>query len=301
MVGELTVDDVIIEDDGVDWKQAGGGALYSAVGAIVWSDHVSLNSVIGNDYPAALLSRLVSAGIGVEAVLRSPQAMSIGLWLMYERDGTRRQFEKKRGSTFAELDMLRPSPLAAGSRPAAAHIAPQSSQGQALALEHLSGRDMIRTLDVLIEPGIDQKPYLSGEVFHDLDAFLPSEQEAVDIWGHANIQALGSWLKGRGSEATLVIKRGSEGVDVLSETSVVRVPSVVDPLVDPTGAGDAFCGGYLAGLVSTGDPVEAAICGAVSASFVCQTRGALAAAAAIDADTAQSRADQARRALRKVS
>ena len=39
-------------------------------------------------------------------------------------------------------------------------------------------------------------------------------------------------------------------------------------VVDTTGAGDAFCGGFQVGLFETGDPVQAALYGAVSASFV---------------------------------
>ena len=37
------------------------------------------------------------------------------------------------------------------------------------------------------------------------------------------------------------------------------------PVVDPTGAGDAYCGGLVAGWLATGDPVVAAACGTISA------------------------------------
>ncbi|MHA7277179.1 carbohydrate kinase family protein [Arthrobacter sp. Hz1] len=300
-IGELTVDDVVVEDDRADWKQAGGGALYSAVGALVWTNDVALNSVVGTDFPEGLLSSLDAQGICLDAVSRSPHALSIGLWLLYESDGTRRQFEKKRGATFADTDRLRVSPYTAGLNPLGVHIAPQSSQGQVLALQHLAGRDVVRTLDLLIEPSIDKTPYLDGSVFRELDAFLPSAQEVRDVWGHSDIQTLSNWLIAHGSNATLAIKRGPDGVDVLAEGTVTNVPTVIDDLIDPTGAGDAFCGGFLAGLVATGDPIEAAIRGSVSASFVCETRGAVAAAIRIDPEIAEHRATKARRLLRKVS
>ena len=44
--------------------------------------------------------------------------------------------------------------------------------------------------------------------------------------------------------------------------------------VDTIGAGDAYCGGFLAGLVETGDPLEAGLRGTVSASFAVQGYGA---------------------------
>ncbi|NLF52089.1 MAG: carbohydrate kinase, partial [Leptolinea sp.] len=42
---------------------------------------------------------------------------------------------------------------------------------------------------------------------------------------------------------------------------------------DPTGVGDAFCGGFLAGLRMNYDPFEAALMGSVSASFKIQGNG----------------------------
>lgn len=299
-IGELTLDDVIVEDEGADWKQAGGGGLYSAVGALVWCEDVAVNCVVGHDYPDNLLDELTVAGISTKGVTRSRTVASIGLWLLYERDGTRRQVEKRRGGTFAQVDAHRVSPFEHNLDPAGVHIAPQSSGGQVNALDQLRGRDLIRTLDVLIEPMIDRTPYLSGEIFGEVDAFLPSEQEVLDLWGHKDIGRLSRWLVERESHAAVVIKRGAEGVDVLVDSSVIRVPSVVQELVDPTGAGDAFCGGFLSGLVATGDPLEAAIRGVVSSSFICETRGALSAAAHIDPQLIERRYKMARKHLREV-
>ncbi|MBC7633611.1 PfkB family carbohydrate kinase [Aeromicrobium sp.] len=301
MLGELTLDDVIVENEGADWKQAGGGGLYSAVGARVWCEEVAVNCVVGHDYPAGLLDQLNQAGISTERVARSATIASIGLWLLYETDGARRQIEKRRGGSFAEVDAHRASPFPTDFQPAGVHIAPQSSNGQVQALRQLDGRDLIITLDVLIEPMIDRTPYLSGELFGQVDAFLPSEQEVMDLWGHTDIRCLSRWLIERGSRAAVVIKRGPLGVDVLVDQSVIRVPSVVHDLVDPTGAGDAFCGGFLAGLVATGDPVEAAVRGVVSSSFVCEARGALAAAAHIDPQLVEHRSNVARQLLREVT
>ena len=44
-------------------------------------------------------------------------------------------------------------------------------------------------------------------------------------------------------------------------------------MVDLTGAGDAFCGGFLAGLHLTGDLASAAAFGTVSASFAVEGEG----------------------------
>ena len=55
---------------------------------------------------------------------------------------------------------------------------------------------------------------------------------------------------------------------------VVRMPATSADPVDPTGCGDAFCGGFLVGLTETGDLRSAMAYGAVSASFAGEGHGA---------------------------
>jgi ribokinase len=53
------------------------------------------------------------------------------------------------------------------------------------------------------------------------------------------------------------------------------VPAYPAKVRDVTGAGDAYCGGFLAGLVQTHAPLEAALRGTVSASLVIEGVGAM--------------------------
>ena len=52
-----------------------------------------------------------------------------------------------------------------------------------------------------------------------------------------------------------------------------EIPAYPCRLVDPTGAGDAFCGGFLAGFQKTNDPLLAALHGGVSASLKIEGSG----------------------------
>ncbi|WP_448613821.1 carbohydrate kinase family protein [Modestobacter sp. URMC 112] len=300
-VGELTVDDVVIEDVGTDWKQPGGGALYSAAGALLWSTEVGVAAAVGADYPASSLERIAAAGVDVAAVSRTDGLRSISLWLLHETTGRRRQLEKDCGGTMRELDAARPPLPDRVRRARGVHLAPQSSAGHQRALRELRGSDAVTTLDLFVEPFVDTGPYTDGSALDGVDVFLPSEQEVADLWGHDDPRRLGAELRSLGPDPLVVVKRGADGVDVLDSGSVVRVPAVPIDLVDPTGAGDAFCGGFLATFVRTGDPVEAAVTGSVSASFVCETRGALAAIGRLDADLALSRRAALRRRLRSVA
>jgi len=108
------------------------------------------------------------------------------------------------------------------------------------------------------------------------DAFLPSEQEvrsllgAVDLWDAAVEFA-------RCGPRIVVIKVGDQGALVYERERERRthVPAYPARVVDTTGAGDSFCGGFMVGLAETGDAVRAAMLGTVSASFAIQGYGAL--------------------------
>ena len=86
-------------------------------------------------------------------------------------------------------------------------------------------------------------------------------------------------LAGLGPQA-VVIKLGRDGSLVYERAAdrLTHVPIYPAVAQDPTGAGDAYCGGFLAGYLLTQDAVRAAQHGTVSASYVVEAIGALATA-----------------------
>ena len=75
----------------------------------------------------------------------------------------------------------------------------------------------------------------------------------------------------------VVAKRGGRGQAVLDVEGKHKweIPAYPARLADPTGAGDAYCGGFLAGLKKTYDPLQAALYGNVAASLAVEGSGAL--------------------------
>ena len=62
-----------------------------------------------------------------------------------------------------------------------------------------------------------------------------------------------------GTVETIVVTKGSEGCDLITASGTVQVPVVpTDDAVDPTGAGDAFRGGLIKGIVE-GKSMERAV------------------------------------------
>ncbi len=292
-VGEVVADEVI-SAEGRCHRQLGGGAVYAAVGALLWGALPRINAVAGDDLDAEL-AELAAGGIDVREITRR-SGPSLGLSLVHDLSGTRRQVQRP-GPTMAECDAAR-QPWSAP-RPDAVHVAPQTTGGQIAAVMRCRSEGIPVSLDCMVEPYVDIAPYRSGELLDGLIAFLPSRAEVEAIWGRIGPAALWGRLRDVADLSTLVVTDGAAGATVVTAGRSRHVPPVAVPVVDATGAGDAFAGGFLAGMLGAGDPIDAAVRGAVSASFVVETAGPLEALKALDSREAATRVRAVRRSLRE--
>ncbi|MFL5734378.1 MAG: carbohydrate kinase family protein [Chloroflexia bacterium] len=101
-----------------------------------------------------------------------------------------------------------------------------------------------------------------------VDVFLPNQVEALQVTGEADpeeaLKKLAGWTQ------TVVVKLGAAGVIACHQGKHYQVAAMPVEVVDTTGAGDAFAGGFICGVLS-GLPFEealraGAVCGGLSAS-----------------------------------
>jgi sugar/nucleoside kinase (ribokinase family) len=173
---------------------------------------------------------------------------------------------------------LRPVSLRQGDIPAdfmdatVAHLCPLDYLTHSL-LPALLRQAQFTTVTLDPSPGY-MNPTYWGEVpalLTGLTAFLPAEEEvrslfqgqSDDLWEMA--EALAAY----GCEI-IVIKCGERGQLLYDAATRARweIPSYPARLVNPIGAGDAFCGGFLAGYRRTYDSLDATLHGNISASLV---------------------------------
>jgi sugar/nucleoside kinase (ribokinase family) len=97
-----------------------------------------------------------------------------------------------------------------------------------------------------------------------------AEQKALMNWINVeNVWSILNW----GIES-LIVTLGEQGSMLLKPSQVIQIPAVVPKqYVDPTGAGDAYVGGLLAGLCIGFDLETSAKIGSVVASFVIEDWG----------------------------
>ena len=96
------------------------------------------------------------------------------------------------------------------------------------------------------------------------DILFPSLDEGRLLTGLQEPGAIASALAE--SFPTVVLTLGKDGLVIAHDGTLDAVAAVLAPVVDPTGAGDAFCAGYLAEWVRSRDPKAAGIAGALVAS-----------------------------------
>lgn len=270
ILGNLTLDDVVRADGTTTMGLCGGNALYAARGARAWEDAVGVAARIGPDFPAHYAGEL--RGLGLELELVEVPHPTMHNWALYESNDVR-QFLMWRGSGTHLEQSLRPSELPSLEGADACHIAsmPVSIQAELVA----SIRDHVRVL--ALDPHED---HIGGnervilDLLPTLTVFMPSARESELLFGRNDPEAAAVAFQAAGAQV-VAIKMGSAGSIVTVETAATRhVPAITVDVADPTGAGDAYCGGFVAAFAAGADVLTAACHGTVSASLVVETSGA---------------------------
>ncbi len=304
IIGGLREDYCITHDGRARSGVLGGNAVYAATGAALWSDSVGILGRVGSNFPSRWLEQIAASGLDASGVTVLPNPQDTRTFYAYrsleERVDTNPNLHYQRAGLpipkalvdyvsstegqrskdkFAPL-ALRPTDLPDTSREAiAAHLAPGDYLTHSIVPARLRelgvGTVVVDPSARYMEPEFRKK---LPDLLKGLAAFLPSESEATsyfqprppDLWEMAEgLSELGCPIVG--------IKRGGAGVCLWDQVSRRRlhIPAYPARVVDVTGAGDAFCGGFLVGLSETDDILEAGLRGSVSASLAIEGAGAL--------------------------
>lgn len=300
VAGPLTIDFRVLPRQVPLLKVPGGAALYAAAGLRVWTSEVGLLSRVGCDYPREWVAAMEKHDLNTRGISILPSPQDVRFFAAYNEQGGILDENPvgifaRLGSPFPKelLDysfappgidnrtLLSPLAVRAGDIPsdyldaAAAHICPMDFLAQQL-LPSTFRQGHITTITLDPSPGA-MNPVFWNDIpsaLNGLTAFLAAEDDlrtlfqgkTDDIWEMAET------LAHFGCEI-VVIRRGTAG-QLLYDASRRRrwaVPAYPARLIDPTGAGSAFSGGFLAGWRSSYDPLQAVLQGNISASLVIES------------------------------
>ncbi len=275
-IGGFTLDDTVLPDGTIEWSAPGGNALYSAIGAKFWDEAIGIITPVGENYPQGYLDLLTQQGLDISGVRRINYP-NFHVWILHEGGGKRQIIYRLDSGKNAFLD------------PAIADL-PKTINGaegvlicalpgvtQANLVEYLINKNVPTYLDLIVIPDqIDVSQGHKVELWKHLAGFLPSIEEVKALFGDLALADLLEKLQTIAPDLHAV-KMGHHGCVVHNpdDGKYYHVPAYPAKVVDATGAGDSFCGGFMVGMQKTGNATEAAMCATISASFLIEGFGAL--------------------------
>ncbi len=281
----------------------GGDLLYAAAGLLAWDKNAGLLARAGEDYPRDWLLNFEQYGLDTQGIHILPEQMDLRNFLSYNDQNVIQQNNPV--AQFARLGLPFPKILL-GFQPQAetgkgpAKVAVSSPRPSEIPKDYLFSRQVhlceldYPTISRLISTFRENKittltldplarwmqPTNWSDVsliLNGLTAFLPSEQELRTLfWGKtADLVEMAQAIAAQNCKL-VVVKCGSRGQLLYDGTShkCWQIPAYPVKLMDPTGAGASFCGGFLAGLHLTNDPLQAVLHGNISASLTIEGSGA---------------------------
>jgi sugar/nucleoside kinase (ribokinase family) len=266
-IGSIIIDDIIDPGGGSNMGMLGGGGSHAVAGMRVWSRKIALVSVIGDAFPETAMHHLKTLADTRGIMSRSvPQPRA---WQLFEADGTRNELFRTDFDTFLQIS-VRSDEYPADFATARGVYLQTATAGEAEAwITRLKQLNPAAT--TLWEP---------WEIFYAPNKLLDFCQVAplFDIVSPQTVEV--SWMleEDDPKEQALILfdcgvrclalRLGSSGSLVGTASSLHHVPALTVSVVDETGAGNAYCGGFLIGYVeSGGDILLAGQYGTVAATY----------------------------------
>lgn len=264
VVGSVALDS-IFTPFGSTADALGGSAVYFAVAASLLHP-VRVVGVVGDDYPVAELERLASRGIDWSGVEHAT-GESFRWKGKYSYDLQSRETLETRLGVFADF---RPK------------LPPGAEEARVVFLGNIDPVLQLGVLDQVKSPLLcacdtmnywiqsRREPLL--QLLQRVDMLMVNDAEARELSGDWNIHRAGRWILAHGPRR-VVIKQGEYGALLVEAGRTFHIPAYpLEEVFDPTGAGDAFAGGFMgylarSGSVDTANLRRAMVYGAAMGSY----------------------------------
>ncbi|HEY7472739.1 MAG TPA: PfkB family carbohydrate kinase [Gemmatimonadota bacterium] len=267
VVGSVALDDVSTPF-GHRESALGGAAVYFGLAASYFTE-VQLVAVVGRDFPQGHVELLGSRGIDLSG-LQSVDGETFRWGGKYGYDFNARETTFTHLGAFADFCPRIPESFRRTPNVFLANIHPrlQIEVLEQVDRPHLAALD---TMNYWIERTPDELRDALGRV----DILLINDSEARQLASEPVLRKAAERILGWGPEI-LVVKKGEDGAVTFSREGIFAVPGLpLDSIVDPTGAGDSFAGGFLGYLAATGERSQealrrATIYGSTMGSLCCE-------------------------------
>ena len=269
-VGSVIIDDIVYPDGRTSMGVLGGGGTHAAYGMALAGTRPGLVALVGEDLPADIRARL-EHDFDISGLVWSPH-QQMRAWQIFEWDGVRNEIFR--------VDVIEPFMF----DPDADSIDIPFADARGITLlrapEHVaSWRARFPSATLLWEPmrifmlSADFEAFRTGIPYADIVS--PNLHEAQTMYGiQDEVEILRSMLADGCQVVALRMGELGSLVARQGDGKAYAIPAVdVTDLVDQTGAGNAYCGGFVVGWCRERDLATAGSYGAAAASFTLEHVG----------------------------
>lgn len=270
MVGSIALDSVITPF-GETADDPGGSALFFSAAAVLLHP-VKVVGVVGRDFPVGALKRLEERGVDLGGV-ETADGESFRWKGRYSYDLVSRETLDTRLGVFAGFQPKLPPSFRSAEYVFLGNIDPELQLG---VLDQVRAPKLVAcdTMNYWIQSKRD----VLLELLRHIDYLVINDAEARELSGDWNIYRAARWVLTHGPRG-VVIKQGEYGAILMDAEMLFKVPAYpLEEVFDPTGAGDAFAGGFMGHVARTGDQSagnlrRAMVYGAAMGSFAVEEFG----------------------------
>jgi len=255
-------------------KVVGGSAQYAGYSASNFVDNINLVSIIGDDFPQAELDEMKSRGMALEGVKQVAGGKSFFWEGKYHDDMNGRDTLVTDLNVLADFDPTLPESYKKSEYILLGNLDPNI---QISVIEQLEVKPKLVVLDTMnfwIDIALEPLKKAIGLC----DVLTINDEEARMLSGEFSLVKAAAKILEMGP-TYLIIKKGEHGAFLFDRNNVFFAPALpIEKVVDPTGAGDCFAGGFLGHIAKTGDISfenlkSALIYGSAMGSFVVEDFG----------------------------
>ena len=267
VVGSVALDSVETPFGQVDDALGGSAVFFSVAGSLLHP--VQLVGVVGRDYPMDELRRIAVRGIDLRGLtVRDGESFR---WAgRYGFDLNSRDTLETRLGVFANFRPDIPEEFRDAKYVFLGNIDPDL---QLDVLEQVRHPDLVAcdTMNYWIQG----KRTALQKLLERVNVLMVNDSELRELSGDWHIHRAARWVLERGPRA-VVVKKGEHGAVLIEKDRTFFVPGYpLEDVFDPTGAGDAFAGGFMAHLARSGDLTHAnmrlaMVYGSAMGSFACE-------------------------------
>ncbi|MFH0992247.1 MAG: PfkB family carbohydrate kinase [bacterium] len=247
VVGSVALDSVETPFGNVS-DALGGSAVYISVAASYFTAPVRLVAVVGGDFPQAHLKFFEERNIDLDGLQIVQNGKTFRWGGRYHYDLNTRDTLYTKLNVFQSFNPMIPNGFKKSAYVCLGNIDPIL---QRQALEKLSKPRLV--VGDTMNYWIESMPKELMQTLKVMDVLVVNDSEARLLTNEPNLMKAAKRIIQMGPRI-VIIKKGEHGALLVTEDTIFSAPAYpLENIYDPTGAGDAFAGGFVGWLARTDD------------------------------------------------